>query len=185
MDNFSFLTENNACFLIIDIQEKLLNAVFNKEVVEKKASVLVKALSILEIPTIVTEQYPQGLGETVASLKENLKDQTSFYIKTDFSALNNENLCNELKQLGRKNVVLMGIETHICVYQTALTLLQNGYDVTIVSDACGSRTAEEYHGGLITMKEYGAKIKSTEMILFELLKTARHPKFKEIQSLIK
>ena len=185
MYNFSNLTENNTLFLIIDIQEKLLNAVFNKELVEKKSKILAKSLSILEIPTIITEQYPQGLGETISSIKENMGDNASFYIKTNFNALNDEKLFEELKQAGRKNIIVMGIETHICVYQTVVALLQHGFDVTVISDACGSRSPEEYHGGLLTMKEYGAKIKSTEMVLFEILKTARHPKFKEIQALIK
>ena len=184
MTNFSTLTENNTLFLIIDIQKKLLNAVFNKDLVKKKSSTIAKSISILEIPTIITEQYPQGLGETVASIKDSLNDAT-YYIKTNFNAVDDEKLLNELEQTGRKNIVVMGIETHICVYQTVSALLQKGYNVTVASDACGSRSAEEYHGGLLIMKEYGAQIKSTEMILFELLKTARHPKFKEIQALIK
>ena len=120
----------------------------------------------------------------MASIKDSLNDAT-YYIKTNFNAVDDEKLLNELEQTGRKNIVVMGIETHICVYQTVSALLQKGYNVTVASDACGSRSAEEYHGGLLIMKEYGAQIKSTEMILFELLKTARHPKFKEIQALIK
>ena len=179
------LNENNTLVIIIDIQEKLLNAVFNKEIVAKKSSILSKSLATLDIPTIVTEQYPQGLGETIPQIKDSLNDNTSFYIKTHFNALSDEKLIEELKQSKRKNIILAGIETHICVYQTAIALLQEGFDVTVISDCCGSRTMEEYHAGIMTMKEYGAHIKPTEMVLFELLKTARHPKFKEIQALIK
>ena len=114
-----------------------------------------------------------------------VRNNISFYIKTNFNALNDEKLFEELKQTGRKNIIVMGIETHICVYQTVVALLQHDFDVTVISDACGSRSAEEYQSGLLTMKDYGAKIKSTEMVLFEILKTARHPKFKDIQALIK
>ena len=92
---------------------------------------------------------------------------------------------DELKTLGKKQVIIFGIETHICVYQSVVALLELGYDVNVVVDACGSRSEFEYNRAINLMSEYGAKIKTTEMVLFELIKSSKHPNFKEIQSLIK
>lgn len=173
--------QNDTIFLIIDIQEKLLNSVFNKELIQKKAEILLKSAEILNIPTIVTEQYPQGLGKTVFELKENI----SLYEKKDFNALADENLISELKNTKKNQIVIFGIETHICVYQTVIALLNSGFDVTVVKDACGSRSEYEYNSGLNVMKDSGARIKTTEMLLFELIKSSKHPEFKAIQNLIK
>ena len=171
----------NSQILVIDIQEKLLNAVFNRECVEKKSKILIKVAEILELPVTVTEQYPQGLGETIEGLKENAK----VFTKTSFNALEDEELLNNLSGHDRNQVIIFGIETHICVHQTVASLIQKGFEVTVINDACGSRSEFEYQQALLTMKENGAKIKSTEMVIFELLKSAKHPNFKEIQGLIK
>ena len=171
----------NAQLLVIDVQEKLLNAVFNKEIVGKKSRILVKVAEILSLPITVTEQYPQGLGESVEGIKENAK----IFVKTSFNALEDDDLLNLLKKANRNQILIFGIETHICVHQTVTSLLEQGFDVTVISDACGSRSEFEYQQALLCMKENGAKIKSTEMVIFELLKGAKHPNFKEIQALIK
>ena len=175
------LEQENSLLLIIDLQEKLLNAVFNKELVLKNSKILIQAAKVLNLPKIVTEQYPQGLGESI----EGVKEKAITFEKVAFNALQDEKLLNKLKECGKKQIIIWGIETHICVYQTALALLNNGYNVTVVSDACGSRSEYEYNSALSCLLSYGAKIKTTEMILFELLKTAKHPNFKEIQALIK
>ena len=130
--------------LIIDVQEKLLNAVFNPETVKKNTEILAKAAG-------------------------RLKDKT---------------LLEDLKACGNQ-IIVFGIETHICVHQTVAGLIDNGFEVTVISDACGSRFKEHYDAGLSCMKANGAQIKPTEMVLFELLKSAKHPKFKEIQNLIR
>lgn len=184
MNKIIELNENNTILLIIDIQEKLLNATFNKEILEKKSSIIAKGLSLLNVPSIITEQYPKGLGSTLLTIKEPL-NSSKVYEKTTFNALADENLLAELNTHNRKEVLLMGIETHICVYQTAISLINKGFNVTLISDACGSRAKEEYDSAIKSMQELGIKIKTTEMILFEILKTAKHEKFKEIQSLIK
>ena len=175
------LDQDNSLLLIIDIQEKLLKAVFNKELLEKKSKILVEACSKLDVPMYTTEQYPQGLGETI----EPLRKSDYVFIKTAFNALDDEKLLNAIKDSGKKQIVVIGIETHICVHQTVSALLECGFNVTVVKDACGSREELEYHSALDYMKNLGADIKTTEMVLFELLKTAKHPRFKEIQSLIK
>ena len=175
------INEKDCLFLVIDIQEKLLNAVFNKEDLEKKAKILVKTAEILNLPIFITEQYPQGLGETV----DEIKNKSNVYIKTSFNALEDKNLENDLNITARKQVIIFGIETHICVYQTVCALIEKGFDVTVVSDACGSRSEVEYKYALDILRNYGAKIKTTEMIIFELIKTAKHPYFKQVQALIK
>ncbi len=176
--------QEDTLFLIIDIQDKLINSTFNKEVILKKTEILSKAASILDIPVIITEQYPKGLGETINLIKNNCQ-KAMFFEKTNFNAYSDEALVNAIKNSNKKQIVLFGIETHICVMQTALNLIEDGYAVAIIKDACGSRTSIEYDNGLQYLKSSGIKIKTTEMLIFELLKSSKHPKFKEIQNLIK
>ena len=182
----TILNQEDCLVLIIDVQERLLNAIFNMEMVSKKSEIIAKTASALDIPVFVTEQYPKGLGPTVATLVESLKaDRTKFFEKTSFNALFDLNLLSELKQTGRNQVILFGIETHICVHQTAAALVENGFDVHVIRDACGSRTPEEYQAGISRMKENSVHISTAEIALFELLKSAKNPKFKDIQALIK
>lgn len=179
------LNTKDCLVLIIDVQEKLLNAIFNKSLVEKKACTITKAANILEIPIFITEQYPKGLGETIESIKSVQEDCSTYYEKIAFNALENKDLLEKINASEKKQIVLFGIETHICVSQTAQALASLGYDVHIIKDACGSRTEYEYLAGLERMKDNGAKLITAEIALFEWLKSARHPDFKEIQSLIK
>lgn len=179
------LNQDESVMLIIDIQEKLLNASFNRDLVKRKSVSLAKASKILSIPAFITEQYPKGLGETIPEIKEVLTNNAIFREKSSFSALSGTDLLSKLLETGKKQIIVFGIETHICVHQTIIDLLKNGFSVTVVADACGSRTAYEYMGGLENIKANGAKVKSTEMVLFELVKSSRHPDFKEIQALIK
>ena len=178
------LDTNNTALLIIDIQEKLINVSFNKEQILKNSVILSTAGKILNLPLLVTEQYPKGLGATIPEIKTANQDG-KYYEKVDFNALTDENLLSNLKQLQKKQIILFGIETHICVHQTAYALIKNGFDVIIARDACGSRKEEEYLFALEQMKNYGAHLKTTEMVLFELIKSSKHPKFKEVQALIK
>lgn len=180
----TILNQNDSFLLIIDVQEKLLNAVFNKDKVEKNTGIIAKASSILDLPVYITEQYPKGLGSTVSSIKESLPN-AKFFEKTAFNALEDLELLSELKQSGKKQVILFGIETHICVHQTAAALIENGFEVHVVKDACGSRFVEEYEAGLDRMVDNGAHLTTTEIVLFELLKSAKNPNFKAVQALIK
>lgn len=170
--------------LIIDIQEKLVSAMPNKEVAIK-ASKLVDATNLLDIPVLVTEQYPKGLGNSVLELSSRFEKSVKVFEKTCFNALLENDILNEIEVLNRKQIVVCGIETHICVYQTVLALLEKGFEVYIVKDACASRNDFEFQQGLELMKDFGAKISCLEIILFEWLKGAKNPKFKEVQALIK
>lgn len=177
-----FLESDKVIFLMIDIQEKLAKAIFNREAVIKNATVLSKTAKNLNIDFFITEQYPQGLGETLVDLKT---EKSVIFIKTDFDATKNKELANLIKDSGKTQIVLFGIETHICVYQTAMSFLELGYDVTLISNASGSRMESEHISALNYIQNNGGKIKTTEMVIFELLKSSRHEKFKEIQGLIK
>lgn len=181
----TILNEKNSLVLIIDVQEKLINAVYNKQSLEKKSVIMANTASILKIPVIVTEQYSKGLGETILSIKDVLGEQAGYYEKTSFSAIENPTIASAIDKSARKQIVIFGIETHICVSQTVNALKSKGYDVTVISDACGSRSEYEHKAGLERIKENGAHVITTEIALFEWLKGARHAKFKEIQNLIK
>lgn len=175
------LNIEDSLILIIDVQEKLLNSVFNKESCGKKAAIVAEVAKILEIPVVVTEQYPKGLGETVTEVKNALSVNTKYFEKTSFSAY--DEIANVLND--KKQIVVFGIETHICVSQTVEALINNGYEVHVVEDACGSRAETEYSAGLERIRDNGAHIITTEIALFEWLGSAKHPKFKEVQTLIK
>lgn len=181
----TILNIEDSLVLVIDIQEKLLNAVFNKTSLEKRAEIIAGTAKILGIPTIVTEQYPKGLGNTVEGLKNALSENAQTFEKKSFSALENEEVLTAIKASGKKQIIIFGIETHICVSQTTNALIQEGFDVSVIRDACGSRSELEYSAGLNRMKENGAHILTTEIALFEWLKSAKHPNFKEVQALIK
>lgn len=182
------LNIDDSVLVIIDVQDRLVSASKYGEEVAQNTAKLANTTRILNIPTIVTEQYPQGLGATVSNVKNALSDTITTIEKTSFSAFIEPNFKNEierLKDLGKKQIVICGIETHICVLQTAADLISEGFEVYVVKDACASRNKKEYKTGLELLQQYGAKITCVEITLFEWLKTAKHPNFKEIQTLIK
>ena len=179
------LNEKNSLLLIIDIQEKLINAAFNKATIEKNSVILAKAANILGIPVVVTEQYPKGLGTTIQGIKDGVGENATYVEKTSFSAIENPAIASIIDKSGKKQIIVFGIETHICVSQTVTALTSKGYDVTLISDASGSRAEEQHLAGIERIKENNAHVVTTELALFEWLKSARHIKFKEIQSLIK
>lgn len=178
------LTAENSLVLIIDIQERLV-AALDKDIVVSKAVKVASAAKALDIPVIVTEQYPKGLGNTVAQLQQALPQKTEVVEKTAFNVLLEEGFAEKLASYGKKQIVLFGIETHICVHQTAAALLEAGYEVYIIKDACASRNKYEFKQGIEIMQQNGAKISCVEIALFEWLKGAKNPKFKEVQALIK
>ncbi|MBR3889908.1 hydrolase [bacterium] len=178
------INTENTVFLMIDIQEKLVYMLKNSAEIAKNNFVMANAASILNVPVILTEQYPQGLGSIINQVK-SFVDENNIFEKTSFSALNVEEVKSALEKTGRKKVVLSGIETHICVYQTARALLDAGYEVYVVKNACASRSKKDYRTALELMRDYGAKLTCVETVLFELLGSSKHPNFKEVQLLIK
>lgn len=179
------LNIQDSLVVIIDVQEKLTQASKYGQETAINTAKLVKSANILSIPIILTEQYPAGLGHTVQEVKNELTSDNFITEKTSFSAMNEPEFVNKIKNSGKKQIVICGIETHICVLQTAAELLNEGYEVYIVKNACASRKKEDYKTGLELLKQYGAKITNLEVTLFEWLKTSKHQNFKEIQALIK
>ncbi len=178
------LNVDNSVLLVVDIQERLVN-MLEKDTIVAKSCALVNAARILGVETIVSEQYPKGLGSTIEPLKTALGENVKYIEKTAFSLLNQEGFEEILASTGKKQVILCGIEAHICVYQTAMDLISKGYEVILVKDACASRNKFEFKTGVELMKQNGVKISCVEIVLFELLKTAKNPNFKEVQALIK
>ena len=178
------LNAENSLFFLIDIQDRLVGMLKNREEIAKNNSILAKAAKILGVPVIASEQYPNGLGSTILEVREYLNTENVLE-KTSFSALATDTIKAKLESLNRKKVVLTVIETHICVYQTARALLDAGYEVYVVKNACSSRSSKDYRTALELMRDYGAKLTCVETVLFELLGSSKHSNFKEIQALIK
>jgi len=174
----------NCCLVIVDVQGKLARLMYEKERLFQNIQILIKAAKILDIPILWCQQAPEALGQTVAEVAELLGDIEPIN-KSSFSCCGEPDFDNKLAQLGRKQVILCGIETHVCIYQTAADLLKRGYEVDVISDAVSSRTLENKNVGLEGIAAGGGNISSAEMVLFELLKTAEHPKFREIARLVK
>jgi len=181
----TILNEKTSLLLIIDFQERLLSATNNKQNIERKAVIMAQTAGILGIPAVITEQYPKGLGPTILPIRDVLGENGGYYEKTSFSALENPTIADAIDKSGKKQIVVYGIETHICVSQTVNALVAKGYDVTVISDASGSRSEAEHKAGLERIKENGAHVVTAEIAIFEWLKGARHIRFKEVQGLIK
>ena len=170
--------------VIIDIQGNLAQAMFDKENLFANTIKLIKGFNALNLPIIVTEQIPEKLGKTLPQIAGELESFNPI-AKESFSCWYEKIFKEKLEALSRRHVVLLGIETHVCVYQTALDLIANGYNVHLVADAVSSRTPENRQIGIDAMKSAGSKITSTEMVLFELLRTAADPKAKEFFKIVK
>lgn len=174
--------ESEQCALIVvDIQEKLLPPIFQKEQLVRNSQLLIRAASVLKIPAIVSTQYAKGLGATVPEIA-SLLPETEAIDKDRFSCFGSEAFCTLLKRLpGNRNTLLLcGMESHICVMQTALGALREGYLVHVASDAVSSRTEWNWKIGLERMRAAGAVISSTEMMIYELMRSSASPAFKEM-----
>ncbi len=182
MDKFTLLKEE-AVLMVIDIQERLVPVMKYGEKVTDNTNILVSIAKELEIPIIVTEQYPKGLGKTVEKLSNNIED-AFMYEKTRFTACT-EDVISSLSELGRKKIIITGMETHVCVFQTVRDLIKKNYQVFVVKDAVCSRTKENYNNGLLLMENMGAVITNTETVFFDLIKEAGTPVFKKLSKLIK
>ena len=178
------LNINDSLILAVDFQEKLISATSaDNELIN--ASKMVEAGKILDIPVVISEQYPKGLGETSYKLINKIPPSSVVLEKTTFSLLKTEKIYNAIKAQNKKQIILFGIETHICVLQTALDLIKEGYEVYLIKNASRSRKKSEHKAGIRYMQSEGVKILTLEIALFELLKSSTHPNFKEIQALIK
>lgn len=175
------LEPEQTVLIVVDIQEKLLPPIFQKEQLVKNAQLLIRLASILNMPAIVTTQYAKGLGGTVPEVASLLPDVQAID-KQMFSCFGSDVFCSMLKRLpgNRTTVLLCGMESHICVMQTALGALREGYLVHIATDAVSSRTEWNWKMGLERMRAAGAILSTTEMAIYELLRSSGAPEFKEM-----
>ncbi|MGA3193373.1 MAG: hydrolase [Terriglobales bacterium] len=180
------LEPEQCALIVVDIQEKLLPPIWEKERLVRNAQILIRLAGILKIPALVTTQYNKGLGNTVPEVASLLPD-TPTVDKLMFSCFGSDVFCSLLKRLPgqRTTVLLCGMETHICVMQTALGALREGYLVHVASDAVASRTELNWRIGLERMRAAGAILSSTEMIIYELLRSSGAPAFKELLPYLK
>jgi nicotinamidase-related amidase len=182
------LLEKDRCALVVvDLQEKLLPAIFERDRVLRNTKLLIECAKILKIPVLFTQQYPRGLGETVPAIREVLPPDLLPIDKTEFGCFNNPVFLETIKQLKpRRNTLLVaGIESHICVAQTALGGVQEGFKVHVASDATSSRSDFNWRIGLDRMKDAGGLLSSTEMIIYELLGRSDTPEFKAMLTHLK
>ncbi|MDD6647810.1 MAG: hydrolase [Firmicutes bacterium] len=180
----SFMTREDTAFVVIDFQEKLMPAMSDKEILEDKTVRLVKGMKTLGIPAVVTQQYTKGIGHTIPSIAEALGEFEPVD-KTTFSCMKNEEFITRFRALDRKNIVVCGIEAHICVQQTVLQLLEEGYNVYVPADCISSRSPEDKMWSISRMGEAGAVITSYEAVLYEILGGSKEEGFKQISAIVK
>lgn len=169
--------------LVIDIQEKLLPAMSEKEVVLENCLTFLRGVVALDLPVVMTEQYPKGLGKTVAPVLNVIPEAKTFE-KMKFSCLEDE-VYTYLKETGRKTVLVCGIEAHVCVLQTVIDLVDAGFKPVLISDCISSRKENDKMYAIVRAGAENATISTYESVLFELIGSAKHPKFKEISKIVK
>lgn len=181
LDAQNLITREDSVLIVIDVQEKLMPVIANREKVIDNIIRLLKFAQIIGLPVILTEQ--QNLGPTVPEIKNEIPDSQPIS-KIVFNCFFCDDFVNHIPQMGRKTLILTGVETHICVAQTALHALPN-FTVHVVSDAVSSRTTDNWNVGIERMRQSGAIITSTEMVIFELLQRAGTDEFRETLNLVK
>jgi len=178
------LNIDSTALVIIDVQGKLATLMHQKDELYDNLAKIIKGARVLDLPIIWNEQIPDKLGSTIPEIAEILQGMEPL-AKTTFSCCGNSNFQARLENSKRRQILLVGIETHVCVYQTAIDLLGAGYEVYLVADAVSSRTLENKQIGIEAMKDAGAKITSVEMALFEMFKIAQGEKFKQVIEIVK
>jgi nicotinamidase-related amidase len=183
----ALLCAANSQLLIVDIQTKLADVMPETEVQLTTANtgILLEAAGLLSIPVLLTEQYPKGLGKTDANIIQKLPKATQVFEKSGFSCCLAEGFCAALESSGRKQIILAGLEAHVCILQTALELSHNGYQVYVVEDAICSRKAEHKFYTLQRMQQQGVTLINYESVMFEWLRDASHPHFRRISGLLR
>jgi len=174
---------SSALLMVIDLQEKLVPHIHQSDRVVERAVRMIRAARILGVPVVVTEQYPRGLGPTVAPVLEVVPDVKME--KTTFGCLGTPGIRDAVVAPGVRTVILVGIEAHVCVLQTALQALSEGLAVHVVRDAVGSRAIEDADAGLARMSQAGASITTSEMTILELVGDAKRPEFRQVLPLVR
>jgi len=171
--------------LVIDIQERLVPVIRDSNGLLHNVDILIKGLRVLKIPMIVTQQYTKGIGMTIPTIIEAIGDDFSYYDKITFSCADDEKILQKIEETGKKNIIICGMEAHICVLQTVIDLISKGYHIILVENCIGSRKENDCYLAVQRAAAEGAIITSYESILFELTRAAKTEVFKEISKLIK
>ncbi len=179
------LDKDKTALVVVDLQEAFRSPINDFAAIVSRVSIAARGFQILNLPVIVTEQYPKGLGKTAEEILFSLPPEFEIIEKTAFSSCGSAVFMEKLSATGAKQIVLCGLETHICVNQTAHDLLNEGFEVHVLTDCVGSRFTTDKETALKKMQMSGAVPSTLEMMLFELLRDARHEHFKEIQNLVK
>jgi nicotinamidase-related amidase len=180
----SLMNINDSILVVIDCQTKLMPAIKDTDELEKTVVKLAKGIKALDVPVVVTQQYTKGLGPTTDDICEALGEFEPIE-KVTFSAMGTEEFVEAMKAAGRKNVIMTGTETHICVQQTTLELLEAGYNVYLVQDCVGSRKDNDKNIACQRMAAAGAVVTTYEAVLYELLKGAKAEGFKAVSAIVK
>jgi nicotinamidase-related amidase len=182
------LNREDAVLIVVDIQERLVPAI-HPELYERSLrnmKIVIETAGTLGLPILLTEQYPKGLGKTVPDVTMALEGKPYQLIeKVAFSCARDEGFLAALSGKGRRQVVLIGMETHVCVYQTSVDLANAGYEVFVLDDAVSSRFLHNYQSGIAALRDAGVVVVSTETAVFQMMKVAATPEFKKISSLIR
>lgn len=178
------VTIENSCLVLVDVQGNLARSVVEKENLYQNLSILIRGLQLLQVPILRVEQTPEKLGPTIPEIA-GLLDDTPAIRKSSFSCWGCDAFRKTLQDLDRPQVLVAGIEAHVCVYQTTLQLLENGYQVEVIADAVSSRTARNREIALTRLAQAGARLSSTEMVLFELMRNVNNPAFRDVIKLVK
>ncbi len=178
------LNPDKTCLILIDVQEKLAAVMHDSQTMVSNCAILLQIAATLEMPIVWCQQYPKAIGPTVEPLRQHLHGIEPVD-KLCFSGCGHPDGAARLEQTGAETAILCGLESHVCVFQTAMDLIQKGLYVHVIADAVASRTPENKQIGLDRMAAAGAVVSSTEMLLFELLRTAEHPHFKTLSKLIR
>ncbi len=183
---FCLSDSQDSLVVVMDVQQKLTSVMPTqvKEDVIEKINILLTIANTLSIPIIVTEQYPDGLGSTEAALSEQLMRAMAVIEKTSFSAFDTVDFVKQIEQSGRKQIVLVGMEAHICILQTALNLQEAGFQVFVVEDGVSSRSVTNQENGLLRLRNAGIIITNVESVFFEWLGDATRTEFKALAKLI-
>jgi len=175
---------HDSVFVLVDVQGPLAEVMYQKETLFDNLQRLVSGMRILGVPIIWMEQNPEKMGRTIPQLSEILEGESPSP-KMSFSCHSNSTFHKLLKKSGRRNVVLAGIEAHVCIYQTARELVDDGCYEEVVADAVSSRSLDNKQIALDRIRDCGVHLTTTEMVLFELMRTAKHPRFKQILQIVK
>lgn len=178
---------DQSVLVIIDIQTSLTSVMPIKVLarLQRNTGLLLRAAKVLDVPVLASEQYPEGLGELEPDIVRMLPESARRYRKTSFSLAGVPEFMADLAASGKRQVMLCGMEAHICVLQTAMDLVRAGYEIFLVSDGVCSRQRESYEIALARLRDGGTTITDAEAVLFEWLGDARHPQFKSLQSLVR